>query len=314
MKTKINKDIIERVKGLNPTLFIKKAELSDADLFVNLFNTYYTRKTSSSYFYWQFFECPFPSTLFMVFDGNILIGFFGVKIYPLNNNSNAGFAVDFLIDKIYRNKGIAFLLYEHVIEFCAENKATCLTALPNVFGNSAFKSLGFKSLGRIDTLEIDIFKKNKKIDCIETAINTNEKRLHIGFKKDEHYRMWRFKLNPLYIYKKITLEDNCFCMTKIFTDPVTKLSFGDIVDIQFECITEVSRLVDMVINEMFLQNIKTLTIWALPHTLLYKILIEKGFMNQIQERYFCLKIIDTQFEVLNNIQLWNLVQADCEIY
>lgn len=308
----ISKEIIERVKELNPTVCIKQAKETDADAFVNLFNIYYKRKTSKAYFNWQFFESPFASALFMAFDGDKLIGYYGIKIYPLTNNSNAGFAIDFLIDETHRKKGIAFLLDEQVIQFCNENKAGCLTALPNAFGNAAFKALGFKSIIKVDTLLLDTL--NRPVGYVEPLIIANENGLQIGFKKDESFRHWRFDLNPLYKYKKVSLNDNCFAITKIFTDPVSKESFGDIVDIHFDSLNIAFRLVDKVVAEMVLQNVKAITIWALPHTHLYNGLTTKGFLKQTQERYFCVKPLTPEFENLASVQLWNLVEADAEIY
>lgn len=308
----ISKEFIERVKGLNPTVCIKRAKETDANAFVNLFNTYYKRKTNKAYFNWQFFESPFSSALFMAFDGDKLIGYYGIKIYPLTNNSNAGFAIDFLIDESYRKKGIAFLLDEQVNEFCKENKASCLTALPNAFGNAAFKALGYKSIQKINSLVLDIdIEYIKNLDLFDDVYNEVSQ---ISFKKDEAYRLWRFDHNPLYNYKYVNLDTDCFGITKIFQDPNSNQSYGDIVDFQSNCINESILLIDKIITEMVKDNIKTITIWSLEHLPLYSVLNKMGFINQAHERYFCVKPLNPEYQNLTCINNWSLVQADAEIY
>lgn len=307
-----NKEILERVKFLNSTITIRKAVESDGDIFVDLFNSYYKRKTTIHYFIWQFFESPYKSAIYLAFDKDLLIGFCGIKIYPLTNGLSTGFVIDFLIDEAYRKRGLAFLIDEHILNFCLDNNVACLSALPNNFGNAALKSLGFKTLSKIDTLFLD----TSKWCC--SAYNISEPASLISeiveFKKDDKFRGWRFDKNPLYAYIKVSLSDCCFAITKIYKDSVSNESFGDIVDMQFVSLKDALSLIHKVIEEMSKYSVTVITTWALPHTHLYKCLINNGFVEKEQERYFCLKPLNPEFERLKSIELWNLVEADAEIF
>jgi GNAT superfamily N-acetyltransferase len=145
-------DYLERVREINPDIIVREAERTDGTHFVALFNSYYKRKTSIAYFQWQFFDTPYEAKLFTAFDDGKLVGYLGVKIYPLSGNILAGFAVDLLIDEPYRKRGIAYLLGAEIMDFCKSRGVAVMAALPNAYGNAAFKSFGWKSIAKIDTL------------------------------------------------------------------------------------------------------------------------------------------------------------------
>jgi hypothetical protein len=308
----ITEEFIQRIKDLNPSICIRKAQKKDANLFIELFNFHYVRKTSKEYYNWQFFDSPFPSALFLAFDKDDLIGFYGVKIYKLSNNLNSGFSIDFLIKSSHRLKGIGYLFEKRVVEFCYHNQASCLVSLPNAFGNAAFKALGYKSLTKVDTLVLNL---NKKENFITKGLSKNTAEMNfVEFVKDENYRKWRFDCNPIYKYKTAKLNNNCFATTKIFEDIHSNQSFVDIVDFNFDNLENAKKLIELITSESGPNSASKVSIWALPHTELYFLLINMGFLNLEQERYLCVKILSGEFEYLSNIQVWNISEADSEIF
>ena len=129
-------------------------------------------------------------------------------------------------------------------------------------------------------------------------------------------RVWRFDKNPDYKYTHVMLTTGEFIITKVFEDPVTGVRFGDIVD--FECGLNSKKL----LRELFLkavmqlkeQAVESITTWTLPHTPLREVIESLGFTEFLQERYFCLKVLNQKYEYLYNIENWHLVQSDAEIY
>lgn len=302
-------EITNRVRQLNSSIVVRKATLHDADSFVTLFNTYYKRKTTIDYFKWQFFDCPLPSALYMAFEGNILVGYYGIKKCLLSNTINAGFAVDFLIDEPYRKKGIAYLLEAEIVNFCQNNGIAVLTALPNTYGNAAFKALDWKSVSKIDTL---IWTQENNLPTIEIPNHVDNL---VSFSKDTPYKNWRFNENPMYNYEEIKLENNISAITKLFIDPVTQEIYGDLVHItNTNDTSHLCTLILKVLSEMKNKNLKNITAWALPHTMLYNLLLNLGFKNVSQERYFCVKVFDANFDYLYQISNWNLEECDAEIF
>jgi hypothetical protein len=164
----------------------------------------------------------------------------------------------------------------------------------------------------VDTLVLNL--DTKKNDFIEVPKNTKGTIDYIEFKKDENYRKWRFDLNPLYNYKKNVINDNCFAYTKMFRDPNTDQLFYDIVDFHFDSLENAYSLIELIISEIEEKDSSKLTIWALPHTELYILLVNIGFLISENERYFCLKSFSTEYEYLSDIKIWNISEADAEIY
>jgi len=304
-------EYIDRVKELSPDVIVKEAKIEDGHDFVKLFNKHYKRKTNIDYYNWQFFKSSLLSKLFMAYEGQELIGIYGIKISSITSNAKIGFAVDFLIDEAHRKKGIAFLLEGAVQKFCFDNDVSIIAALPNIYGNSAFKSMGWKSLAKIDTLLL----KNSDFVKFDSTVNiscTEKETSLISFVKDKKYCFWRFDQHPFYKYESIIINKDVFAVIKKFEDSLTGAIVGDIVDIKYT-IEEFDNLFEKVMDKMIKMKINAVSTWALPHTKLYQLLLEKGFESVAQERFFCIKYFGDN-PVYFNIENWNIVQIDAEIF
>jgi len=304
-------DYLERVREFNPDIVIREAERRDGAHFVALFNSYYKRKTSLGYFQWQFFDTPYEGKLFTAFHDNKLVGYLGVKIYPLSGNILTGFVIDLLIDEPYRKRGITYLLGAEILDYCKAKGAAVITALPNPYGNAALKSLGWKSIAKIDTLVNDDLSSISLAGKENTLVNDDSL---TRFIKDHQYRNWRYDNHPAYKYETIMLDEHNYAITKLFTDPVNGNVFGDIVEISSNDGQNQQVLLSKILDQMKALHVRILTTWALPHTPLYSFLADHGFKTMPQERYFCVKLIDNKLEKLLHINNWNLEQCDAEIY
>jgi hypothetical protein len=302
----------KRVREFNPDIVIREADQADGEPFVALFNSYYKRKTSLAYFQWQFFNTPFESKLFTAFHDDKLVGYYGVKIYPLSGEILTGFAIDLLIHEPYRKRGIVFLLEAAIMNYCKSKGVSVMTGLPNAYGNAAFKSLGWKSIAKIDTLVIDNLNAISLSDKGITGVNNNS--ALTKFVKDDEYRIWRYNNHPIYNYEPIILDENNYAITKLFTDPVNGNIFGDMVEVSCIEVQNFELLLSKILIQMEAKNVHTLTTWALPHTSLYFLLKELGFKTVPQERFFCVKLIDSNLEKLYHINNWDLAQSDAEIF
>ena len=309
-------EYLYRVKQLNSSVTIKEASAYEGVHFVELFNKYYSRKTSLAYFKWQFFESPFESRLFTAYEEGKLIGFYGIKIYKLSNNILTGFAIDFLVDEAYRKRGIAYLFEEKICDFCYTHKVSILTSLPNSFGNAALKALGWSSIAKLDTLIIDRkdfdHKRLSELLTNQTAHSNDE---CINFIKTDKYRSWRYDYNPLYNYELIEVDESTFSITKLFTDPGENIIYGDIVEIVYaNDLQKVAMLFEKIGEYMDANKVQTITTWALEHTQLYTLLMLIGFTKMPQERFFCIKLLDENFADLRQIHNWDIIQSDAEIF
>jgi GNAT superfamily N-acetyltransferase len=306
------RDLIPRIKELNDTIVIRTADLNDGPGFVQLFNTYYKRKTSLEYFKWQFISSPYESKLFAAFDGTRLVGFYGIKLYPLTNGLLTGFAIDFLIDESCRKKGIGYLLEAEVEDFCRIRNVSVLTALPNGSGNAAFKAFGWQSVSKIDTLVKGLPIATGMIDPVDKAYS--EEGHYIEYAKSKEFREWRYNAHPAYKYEYVTVDKDNFAVAKLFANPFDKKNYQDIVEISYSSPENLAKILEKVFREATDKNVDSITIWALPHTTLFRSLVQQGFTSLPQERFFCMKMLDEKMEPLYDLKKWNLAEIDAEIY
>lgn len=308
-----SQQFLEYVRKLNSTVAIRTATADDAALFVSLFNAHYQRKKNNQYFYWQFFDSTIASKLFMAFMGGDLAACYGIKNVRLSSGIRAGLAVDFLVGKAYRKRGIPYLLENEIRKFATDTGLSVLMALPNKFGCAAFKKMGWRHIGTVKTLVASASHLNLLPPETAEALRPAQSFNYVV--RDEAIRQYRFDQNPIYHYKRIALAPNVFAMVKKFWDPMLNKNFGDIVDFDGPSAIMHFSQIFLKASEILLQeNCEHITTWALPHTPVYPILTALGFHETPQERYFCVKILEDKYNFLYDFSNWRLAQADSEIY
>jgi N-acetylglutamate synthase-like GNAT family acetyltransferase len=289
----------------------RTAKKSDIGQLVNLMNGEYARQKNARYFLWQFFQPAQPSTLIVAIDNKKIIGMFGLQKKTLSNKAIVGELIDLLISPDYRDRGIFKTMADKALSKFKNLQA--IVVFPNQAGKRACeKSLGMKTIAKIDSLILDT--KNFQDHSDKTNFDKKTINQLIQFKKTYAWRHWRYDLHPDYKYKKIIKDKNNFIIVKIFKDPLTKIKYGDIVDIKQEKITDLSILVARANDYFIKKNIKSITTWALPHTQIFQLFNKLGFKPLFQERFFCIKILNNKNKNLYNLNNWQLVQADAEIY
>ena len=305
-------------------LIIRPVTLLEGNKFVIMMNKAYTRKKTLEYFKWQFFDTPLNTTLFGAYLADRLIGFFCFQCRRLNNGLICGQAIDLLVEKKYRGKGIFTRLGQEAMKLVSD-KIDFAFVFPNVNGRMATeKGLNWKHIANIKTLMLRDFYN---LDCDgdvaiiekwdDTKIKNNEKDIKdcVYFLRGKKELFWRFAENPEHSYTIVNGEVG-YVMVKIFIDPLTGDKFGDIVDFSF------SKFNNELLRKLFLQAISYLkgqgvmsvTVWAIPNTQIFLILKEIGFSETNQERYFYGKVFRDGLDYLYNIKNWFVVESDTEIY
>lgn len=302
---------------MNSNILFRPAERSDLPGLVELMNSQYARKKNESYFEWQYFTPYFPTVLMCAFSEEKVIGMFGVQKRLLNNGAIVGQAIDMLVDPAWRGKGIFSQLGCNALEYFENLDAFCV--LPNLNGkNAVTKSLGFKNLNQINSMNVlpDELKSVENITVFENSSSNFDLNSFCKFDWNETNRNWRFQKNPVYKYERVYLPSGEFAVIKIFVDPMTQKRYGDVVD--FDCSFSDSykllKLFFKTSQQLAAYQVESITTWALLHTILYQVLKLMGFTDTKQERFFCVKVINPDFNRLYDFTEWHLVQADAEIY
>jgi hypothetical protein len=310
----LNPLLIERIKKINKLINIRIGDFKDVDNFVSVFNNHYKKQTNIEYFRWQFIDTPYPTNLFIAFDGDKPIGFCGVKIFDLNNKlEKIGYIVDLLIANNYRKRGVEILLFEKIFDYVNTYSVCCLISLPNQYGNKSLSSIGFKTIAKIDSLVLNIenYVPNIEEDIISKDYDNC---FYLDIKKDFNYFNWRYPQHPNYNYDKILLDENSFAFVKIYKDINNGTAYLDIMDIVFSDLVSLRNLFDIIICFSKNNNILNLSVWAIPNSYLHRFLIFKGFKQESRERYFSVyKVKELDIEI-DDINSWNLSQSYSETY
>jgi hypothetical protein len=282
-----------------------------------LMNSQYARKKDDKYFLWQYFDSCYPTISMCAFDGPRLIGMFGLQERTLEGDIHAGQAIDSIVSSDWRRKGVITLLGKEA--FHSFKNMDMLFSLPNQHWKAVCeKAFGWKSIGKIDSVILRghaLKNVSRKAGVTNPATyRRNSPRARFAYNAET--RTWRFDQRPEYTYFYVRLTDEVFAITKIFTDPLTGVSYGDIVD--FKCDLDNYRLLEQLFVKSceYLLNtgVENITTWALPRTTLHDVTASLGFVDMPQERYFCVRVINPEYEYLYDLSNWHLVQADVEIY
>ncbi len=292
------------------------ARRSDVSELTKLINAQYARKKTEAYFIWQYFESCYPTVMMCAYDGNSLVGVFGLQKRMLHNGAIAGQAIDLLVAPDWRGKGIFKELGLRTFRSFPDLDVLCV--LPNTNGKMAVEqSFGWTTIGKINSMckpasQATDSTASSGLSDSNTPVNKDI----VRFDYDTTIRKWRFDQNPIYQYEYVKLDNSSFTVTKIFHDPVTQRRHGDIVDFQcpgneVKTLTELFRIAYLRLLE---QKVESVTTWALPGTTLASAVNDLGFTELQRERYFCINVLNTNHEYLYDFSRWHLVQADAEVY
>lgn len=295
---------------------IRPATPADIPQMVTLMSAQYTRKYTEGYFLWQYFQSVYPAVSMCAFEGERLIGMFGIQKRLLTNGAQVGQAIDLLIAPEWRGKGIFRTLSNHALGYFKEIDIYC--SLPNPNGkNACKKTLEWTTIAKVPAMQLvdTVLHKTRSRD-VHTALTVPPQvNYSVSFLYDAVVRQWRFTQHPEHHYVNISL-DNSFVVTKIFTDPVSGKCYGDIVNVACDLTAETQIRTLFIQASTFLQNqhVVAVTTWAMPHTFLCHVLQDLGFKETEQERYFCIKVVNHAYQSLYDFKQWHFVQADAEIY
>jgi hypothetical protein len=309
----------------------------DATMFVDLFNSIYARKISSSYYYWRFFNRALEATLFFAFNQNELVGACGYNLFIINGPSSIRNAllVDMMVIAKHRSIGLVFSRLNLEIEYAArQGGAKYLFLFPNQRGAAAWRAIqGWERITQMITcvcetrslpldLDIDIREVSSFDPWVDTISDTFS-RHHPSLtftKRNAQFLNWRFAANPVYKYSihVVYLNGEMFgyFVLKVFRDPITGNTFGDIVDILWsdDNSNVLINMLEFALAYFYKQGVKQAAIWLQTNTILDKIGHDIGFKDTKQIRDFYYKPLDQNYVWLTESKNWFITLSDSEIY
>lgn len=277
---------------------IRLATRADVPQLRALFNAQYARQKGEDYFHWQYFDSAWPTVVACAVDDGQVVGMFGLQCRQLTDGTQIGQAIDLLLAPHTRGSGLFAQLGAHALAQMPALQAVCV--LPNANGcRAVVKALRWTQLAQVPALEWTAGQPLGQLPPGALDIGP----LH-QFGWSISMANWRFSQHPQFHYERYGQA-----VTKVFTDPATGHRLGDLVDAGFsgdDLLAAIHGLVG--------QGVERVTTWALPHEPSFAALCRIGFVPVVQERYFCVRVLDPHSGHLGLASAWSLRPADAEFY
>ena len=305
-----------------------------AEDFVNLFNSIYSRKIDSAYYYWRFGRQDSNSFILSAQDEQGLKGCIGYHLLDMGKFKTA-LVVDAMIAERCRGDGKTFVYLNRKLEKCAKaHKAKALFMLPNSEGAKAWSADKQWTLAEHMTTHVHgtrtdhlgllryfrVQRFGQWVNNIESKFRMNNPELTC-VRRNKSYLNWRFA-NPMHdyeiyqVYLSRKSRPSGYIVLKTFTSPTTGEKTGDIVDILWgeNDVCVVMDMLRIALKKFHSENIHNVTMWLQTNTILDAVGRFLGFVPTEQQRAFCVKALDRDYTHLAFPHNWFLTMADSEMY
>lgn len=308
---------------MNDKVVFRQLERNDISLLTRLHNCLFTVPKPEAFFLWESFEYISPVFIMGAFCGDELIGTFGIQKRALESGLVCGQAHWPVVNPMWQGKSIFSKLTRIVMDQFAD-----LDLAFNFFPARAKvpveKSLGMKMFDTPEMVLSSLDKfENPGVTVSPASANTIFRRFErrhqniFMFKNTQKYRLWRYARNPFYAYEIAEIDTGEYAIIKNFIDPVTKDTYGDIVDIGCDHSDreKIRKLVLGACWRLKAQGMANITVWAMPNTELREVVEEIGFRESERGKYyFGLKVLKAEHEYLYDFSKWQLQQCDSQKY
>lgn len=315
---------------------IRDYKIGDEIKILELFQSTFGKPMSEAYWKWRFIDNPENKVMIkLMWDGETLAGHYAVSPLTLKVNNEkivAALSMTTMTHPDYSGRGIFTQLAETLYQ--DETKKSGLKAVlgfPNSNSHYAFiKNLKWVDLEQIPTFSIDMSQiKPSKTDDIIITNSFNESHINaqysvtnnfkIKINKSFDYLNWRYINNPINKYEIFELKNNdlsYYAVTKVFSSFNVKNKFEvDILELCFP--DDQDSLVQLLnsIKEYYKKHdLLKINTW-LPLNCNKHLLLEKlGFLNSTPITYSGIRILDSNYNMLDQSKDWNYSMGDSDIY
>ena len=309
-------------------------EQSDIAAFCDLYNGFYAKNVDDRYVRWQFFDTPFPSILSVAAnEANHPIGFYGLHVIETNAGLMTAWVLDIMIHPSYQDRGVFRNLAQFAHEQIRPFQPAGIFVMANETGaNALTRGLGWSQINTYisfvaETKKTREFPSDPQITIIEThslELDYFGEHFHNRglclIQDDLQYRRWRYNENPRFRYSQFKAIRNGevfgYLVLKIFTDPVTAKTFGDIVDIRWhkDNASGLTQMLLFALNYFRQRQVRLAVMWLQSNTILDQVGLDLGFRRIDQNRYFCGMALKPEHKSLELPESWFLTLSASEIY
>lgn len=308
----------------------------DEEKILELFHSTFGKLMSKEYWKWRFLDNPEDKIMIkLMWDNEILAGHYALSPIKLNCKGTAistALSMTTMTHPDYAGRGIFTELAEALYNDEAKNSGLkAVWGFPNNNSHYGFvKNLKWVNLEQIPTFSIDV-KKIKECDFSDIFNVSKFDNNHISIQKivtrdykvkvekSIDYLTWRYLKNPVNNYEIFEMQSvdiSCYAVTKVFTSFVDKNKFEvDIVELvffdDFDSLYKLMFAIKSHFKHLDLIKINTwLPLSDSKHALLEKM----GFVNSLPITYSGIRILDTDYNHLEDSKDWLYSMGDSDVY
>lgn len=301
----------------------------DAKGFCALSNSLYTRRVNEAYYIWQFFACPFPSLLFLaVDDTDTPVGSYGIHL-----QGHVAWVLDMMVSPTLQRQGVFRQLAAFGSLTLTQHDLGAIVVLANEVGDRAcINALGWRRINTIFTYTatpddlpdpgrgaLEFERVNHCFSC-DPIITMARTKTPTANTRSVEYLNWRFIDNTRYPYEVFVAHKHAqpfgYLVLKLFHDPVTGLTCGDLVDILWveDDKEALAAMLRFSLARFRVLNAASAAMWLQTNTVLDEVGLGVGFHRSEQRRLFSGKALKDRFNYIEEPRNWFLNMCDSEVY
>jgi hypothetical protein len=305
---------------------LAKDNEEDGAAFCNLYNFLYARKVNFSYYRWQFFQPPFSSYLSAAVNSSDgPVGFLGVHFLPASSgNVLISRVLDAMIHPDYQHRGIFRCLADYAMTHVAGANVVASTGILNATGKLPISHvLAWRTItvleGYVAPTNRTVFPQDRLEFVRVDQPEPGQSKL-FGVRRDRAYLDWRFNSSPQYSYDHFQIlkrnEPFGYVVLKIFEDPTSGEKYGDIMDFNWtqEDQDSITETFHFALRYFVQRKVSQALLFLQTNSFMNRAATGAGFQPTHQTRTFCGRILNPDFQFLENGEKWFLTLADCEQY
>lgn len=309
----------------------------DANRFVALSNSLYARPVTPAYYRWQFFAPPFPSrlTLADAQDGS-LAGTYAFHVRDAAPGFPLAMALDIMVAPTWQGQGLFRALCADAVARLAPESPAGLYVMANrraeaahagglgwtrvqVFHDWVCPTTSALSGGQLEWGEV-ASPGPAEDQLLRESVARRRAEGYLALERNARWLRWRFGENPRYRYRVLAASRRGtpwgLLVLKIFTDPVSGASFGDIVDVAW-LESEPALLQEALgraLAEFGTARISQASMWLQTNTPLDQAGTALGFSVTGRERFLLASPRSDTAGHIVHPAAWFTTMADTEVY
>jgi GNAT superfamily N-acetyltransferase len=298
----------------------------------------YSRKVNEDYYQWQFFQTPFPSQLlFACAAQDEVIGCYGCHVVPAlcgtlddPKRLNIAWTLDMMVTPDWQGKGVFKQSASAAQEWAEQHAPAALCVMANPRGQAALiHGLAWRPIAvfndyvcstkaaRATSDEITLVPVDKFGDEIDRLNGAGQL---MRTNRSADFLNWRFLRNRQYRYTAFSVRSGSnnigYVSTKVFVDPISGQSFGDIVDLQWgsDFADALPTILQLTLSYFRTLGVDDASTWLQTNTALDRAGRSVGFVETQRQRFFACKVLDPCYDWLHQSDRWFISMGDAEIY